>query len=497
MNQKLGRAALAIVFAGFAATAFAQSAGSLRGTVSDSTGAVVPGANVVLTDEATSFSRQAVTDSTGGYYFATVDRGEYTLRVELAGFKTYQASGVRLASSGTVSVDVVLELGEQTETVLVTAEREMIQTETGAREGLITPESIERLSILGRNPTELLRTLPGVVSPDQSSFEVSSSGSGFGGTGNSFSINGARPEQLGITLDGANMRDIGNNSGMMNVPNNEFVAEVKVQVSNYAAEFGTQAVNIKAVTKSGSSEFHGSAYWYNRHHKFAANDRSRSLIGQEKPESTFNYPGFTLSGPLLLPGFNENRDKAFFFLGFELARQNVDEGAAFATVPTAGQRVGDFNLGGGQNLNQPTQVNIPGGFPGAGNPAPANDLSPYVDPTGQALFGLYPDPNFADPNNRYNYVFSELSSRNRGQGIARLDFNLSDSTRLYLRYARDQDTSERFRGLWWNVGNVATPSPINATAKGQSAVVNVTSVLSPTTTNEIVFSWSDLRLDNM
>ena len=124
---------------------------------------------------------------------------------------------------------------------------------------------------------------------------------------------------MGVTLDGANMRDIGNNGGSMNVPNNEFVAEVKVQMSNYAAEFGTAAINVQAVTRSGSSEFHGSAYDYLRHHKFSANDRARNYANQERPKTKFQYPGFTLSGPVLFPGtgFNKNRDKAFFFLGYE------------------------------------------------------------------------------------------------------------------------------------------------------------------------------------
>jgi hypothetical protein len=106
---------------------------------------------------------------------------------------------------------------------------------------------------------------------------------------------------MGVTLDGANMRDIGNNGGSMNVPNNEFVAEVKVQMSNYAAEFGTAAINVQAVTRSGSSEFHGSAYDYLRHHDFSANDRARNYAGQDRPNTKFQYPGFTLSGPVLLP----------------------------------------------------------------------------------------------------------------------------------------------------------------------------------------------------
>src|SRR5712691_4966845 len=154
-----------------ACPAFAQSAGSLRGTVADKTGAVLPGATVTLTNEATKFTRTGVTDPKGQYFFASVDPGNYTLKVELSGFKSYEAKGVRISTNAAAAVDVGLEVGTQSETVTVTAERAMIRTETGAREGVITPGQIESISIIGRNPLELLRTLPGVVAPDYADFE--------------------------------------------------------------------------------------------------------------------------------------------------------------------------------------------------------------------------------------------------------------------------------------------------------------------------------------
>jgi hypothetical protein len=483
-----------------AAPLLAQSAGSIRGTVTDTTGAVVPGATVTLVNEATKFSRDAQTDAQGNYFFATVDQGNYTVKVDISGFKTRETKGVRLGTNEAIGFDVRLEVGTQTETITVTADRDMIRTESGAREGLITPEQIENISILGRNPLELLRTLPGVVPPEQGSFERQGIGAGFGGVGlDAFSVNGARPENLGVTLDGANLRDIGNNSGMLNVPNNEFVAEVKVQMSNYAAEFGTAAVNVQAVTKSGSSEFHGSIFDYLRHSDFAANDRSRSLAGQERPKEKFQYPGFTLSGPVLFPGtdFNKGRDKAFFFLGWEWQRQTFAPDPIFDVVPTAAMRQGQFgNFGGGQNLDQGTTIRIPRGFPGAGDVIPDGNLAPYIDPIGRALMGLYPMPNYDDPDNRYNYIFNPLLDANRNQGVVRVDYNISDNTRAYVRVARDSEVNEAARGLWWQPGGVELPSPIEGTAKGQSAVLNLTAVLSPSTTNEFIFTWSRLKNDN-
>ena len=496
----LTRFVFALFVLALAPMAFAQNAGSLRGSVSDKTGAVVPGATVVLTSESTKFSREAVTDSRGTFFFATVDSGSYALKVSVAGFKTYEAKNVRVSANDTVGIDVALDVGAQTETVEVTASRELIRTETGAREGVITPEAIENVSILGRNPLELLRTLPGVVAPEQSSLERQGINQGFGAVGSdAWSINGARPENLGVTLDGANMRDIGNNSAMLNVPNNEFVAEVKVQTSNYAAEFGTAAVNVQAVTKSGSSEFHGSVFDYLRHNKANANERARSYAGLEKPKDKYNYPGFTLSGPILLPGtdFNKNRDKAFFFVGWEWQQQTQAPDPVFDVVPTAAMRAGNFSsFGGGQNLNQPGSVRIPRGFPGAGNTIPNGDLSPYIDPIGTALINQYPQPNYQDPSNRYNYIFNPLVDANRNQGVVRIDYNVTDNTRAFVRLARDSELNEAARGLWWQPGAVELPTPIEGKSVGSSAVLNLTSVLSPTTTNEVLFTWSRLKNDN-
>jgi hypothetical protein len=487
----------ALVCLSTAAPLFAQNAGSLRGTVTDGTGSTVPGATVRLSNEATKFTREAQTDANGGYFFAAVEPGAYQLKVELAGFKTYEASSVRVSPNATVGVDVVLQVGQQTETITVRAQLELIQTRTGAREGLITSEQIEKLSIVGRNPLELLRILPGVVAGDPTNNEQAGM---FAGASGEMNINGARAQNLGVSLDGANLRDIGANSGTMNVPNNEFVTEIKVLSSNYAAEFGSSGVQVQAVTKSGSSVFHGTLYDYWRNYRFSANDRSRSLVGQEKPKSAYQYPGFTLSGPVTIPGlgFNKNRNKAFFFFGFETARQQVDEGTFLGITPTPGQRQGLFNdYQAGQSLNQAGTVNIPRGFPGAGTPAPNNDLRPYIDPIGQTLINLYPLPNYNDPNNRYNYVFNRLSEQNRNQFVLRADYNISEGTRTYVRLARDKDARERARGLWFSSSGVELPTPIDDTSLGRSAVLNVTSVLSPTATNEVIFTWSQLKNDNV
>ena len=500
MLKRFSSVGFALLLVAAALPAFAQTSGSLRVSVSDTSGAVLPGATVVLTEEARKFTRQVVTDAKGLGFFSTVERGAYTLQVELAGFKTHVEKGVRISSFEARGVDVTLQVGGQSEKIEVVAQREIVQTQTGAREGLLTGEQIDNLSIIGRSPLELLRILPGVSTPENAGLEEVGAGNG-AQANERLGINGMRGQNLVIAMDGSKLLDIGANNGTIVMPVTDFVSEVKIQTSNYAAEFGAGAAQVTAITKGGSSEFHGSIYDYVRHYKLSAEDRSRTITspGAEKIQNKFQYPGFTLSGPLLLPGtgFNKNRDKAFFFFGLELTRQKLDAGASLAVVPTAAQRAGIFNTLAGQNLNQSSNpVLIPRGFPGAGTPAPGGDLTPYTDPMGKALLGLYPEPNYSDANNRYNYVFSAQRPHDRNAMVLRVDYNVSDSTKAYVRLARDKDTSQNPRGVWWGPSSYELPSPLDGVNLGRSAALNVTSVLSPTTTNEFVFSYSKLKLDN-
>ena len=299
----------------------AQTTGSatLRGTVKDPQGAVINGATVTLLNERTKDERRTRSSEDGTYTFTALTPGTYTLKAELQGFKTSVQQNLVIETSGTQGVDLTLEVGQPTETVTVTAGPDQLQTETGARENTISSKQIDNLSIISRSSLELLRILPGVVAPDNTSIESVS----FGGGANAnsrYNVNGLRGEQNNVSLDGSRMIDIGANNGTVITANPDMVQEVKVQTSNYAAEHGTSAVQISATTKSGSSDFHGSVYDYMRHWSFQANDRSNSINNVARPKSKYNYPGGNIGGPILLPGtnFNRNRDKLFFFVGYEL-----------------------------------------------------------------------------------------------------------------------------------------------------------------------------------
>ena len=496
-----GIAAIVAAFIVLASTtpASAQTSATIRGTVQDSSGGVLPGATITLTNAGTKAAQSTVSDARGQYIVTGLFPGHYDMKVELSGFKLYEQKDLSLSPNDNRGIDVRLDVGQQTETVTVTSNAEVIQTQTGAREGLITSKQIENLSIIGRSALELMRILPGVVA-DFNVGESISFGSG-GNNTQAYTVNGIRASGNTVSLDGSSLLDIGNNGGVIVSLNNDMVQEVKVQSSNFAAEYGTGGMNISGVTKSGTSKFHGSAYDYWRDYRLAANDRSNSITLTEKPKSSYQYPGGNVGGPIAFgDSYTKNRDRLFFFVAFEGQRQQVDSGAHFTRTYSQAMRNGDFSellANRGSNLNSVPQLRIPKGYPNAGQPAPNNDLRPYVSNTGKYLSSLYPLPNYNDPANLYNYVYSELEPNNRHDFKARFDWNISNSTKAYVRIANEGETAESPRGVWWAPGDVvALPTPNVGENRGKSYAGNIVSVLSPSMTNEVLVSYSRLTLDN-
>ena len=473
------------------ALAQATSTATVRGTVTDSSGGVLPGATVTLTNLGNKAVATAVTDDRGGY-LAVVFPGNYDLKVELSGFKNYEQKSISVSPSDTRGIDIKLDVGQQTETVTVTAQQEVIQTQTGAREGVINAKQIDNLSIMGRSALELMRILPGVVTD-------TNVGESVGGANNTqaYTVNGIRSSGNTVQLDGSNLVDIGNNGGVMVSLNNDMISEVKVQSSNFAAEYGTGGMNISGVTKSGTSSFHGEGYFYNRDSSLAANDRSNSIAGTPKPKSSFKFPGFNVGGPIFFgDNYTKNHDKLFFFFAFEAQRQNVDSGSRFSRTYTDAMKNGDFSsllANTGSNLNSIPQLHYPRAL--GGGPIPNNNVTPLISPLGHYLASLYPSPNYVDPNNLYNYVYSSLEPSDRTDMKMRFDWNLSNNTKLYVRTAREGSDDTQPRGAWWSPSDVALPTPLIQANRGRSYSGNLVSVLSPSMTNEAVVSYTKLTLD--
>lgn len=492
-----------------ATPALGQGTGSatLRGVVKDQKGAVVPKATVTLSNERTKDERTLATNDEGIYVFNALTPGDYRMKVEASGFKTLTQSAINVETNSTRALDITLDVGQPSETVTVVAgsAADQLQTETGARENTITADQIKNLSIVSRSAVELLRILPGVVAPDETALEQTGFLSGANSTA-AYHVNGLRGEENNVSIDGSRMMDFGANNGSAITANPDMVQEVRVQTSNYAAEHGTSAVQISATTKSGSKDFHGSLYDYIRNYRFQANDRSNSINNVSRPKSKYQYPGGNIGGPVYLPRFGEGgkpyyslKDKLFFFVGYERYYQQVDEGSGKFRVPTLKERQGDFSESAPGSIFVPAGCTANGvtgnaGSNGAGDAAPNNDLRPCGDPFGKALLNLFPTPNLSVPFGQNNYVYSVLRPNNRNQFTSRFDYSVSDKTKLYVRFAREYEDQGFPRGLWWDSSNYELPGGLHSQNTGKSVVVNLTNVVNPSMTNEILFSASKLDL---
>lgn len=501
----------------------AQTSGnaSLRGSVTDPSGAVVPTARITLREEGTRLERTATTNDDGAYSFVALLPGTYTLQIEATGFKTYSLSKLVLSPSETRGQNVTLEVGAATESITVTGEAAQIQTETGEKAYTITAAQIENLSLISRSSLELLRILPGVVGPEAETLDFTGFQQG-GNANNGFAVNGQRGQNINISIDGAITKDVGANNGTIITPNNDMVKEVRVQTSNFAAEFGSSTVQVTAVTKSGSKDFHGSLYEYARHHKFNANDRARVIARLPRPQTSQFYTGGNLGGPIWLPqalGGNQTKDRFFFFYGFEYQRQRNPQDIRFGVVPTLKQRQGDFseflpcaNIGNPtgcsttyllQNRALTVPRNAPAGFTTGQSLLSSNfSLTPFRDASGLGptmLNNLFPAPNFTDPNlpaagQRFNYVTGLVLPLDRTDQKLRVDYKISERTNLYARLARETEGEEFAYGVW---GRSAYVDPLSNTIGnhlGRSAALNMVTVFDPTLTMEVVFAASKLKL---
>jgi hypothetical protein len=418
--------------------------GQISGVVTDSGGGVLPGATVTITNQGTNLVRETVTSATGAYVFPDLLAGTYTIKVSLEGFKTFEQQGVRLGATERLALRTIpLEVGNLTEQITVQAEAPLVQTTTAARSGLVDREKIEDISLKGRDFAGYLKLLPGVI--DTSSREAP----GWGSMGG-LSING-RSGGFNFSYDGVTNKDTGSNSGNYAAPGLDSIAEVRVQTSNFQAEYGrSSGATITVVTRSGTKDFHGSAAYYKRDDALNGNEFNRRQqcrqgnTGQcNPPLYTFDNTAWTVGGPVLIPGtsFNRDRNKLFFFWSQDILGRTDPGSLNQRRMPTELERRGDFSQSFDSNgrlvhIRDPllpgTCNTINGGnacFPG--NVIPANRINPLA----QSLLALFPMPNASDPTgrNQYNYVFQTVQDWPRNDQVLRMDWNVAEKTTFYSR----------------------------------------------------------------
>lgn len=393
-----------------------QDMGVITGLVTDSTGAAVPGAKIVVVNRDTNESRFTETGETGTYTVGPLRVGTYEITVEKAGFKKAVWKGIALHAQDRVRADFQLQLGQIAEVVSVTAEAPLLQTETASLSHVVGQREIRELPLNGRNFQQLAWLTAGVMPATRSRDRESG-----------FNAHGQPMTQNSFIVDG-----VDNNNNVMGmqdrkmqvvVPSLDAVAEFKVQTSNYSAEFGRNSGAVMIVSiKSGANQFRGTAFEYLRNNLFDARDTfnyvDRDGDGKADPEVLKqNQFGATFGGPI-------RRDKTFFFGSWEGRRERRAQ-TDLAIVPSAAERAGQFS-------SSLTILRDPrNGQPFPGNQIPRDRF----DATAARMLELWPQPNFAGSGTRQNFIRNPAWNTTRDQVDVRVDHNFSEKDKVFGRFS--------------------------------------------------------------
>lgn len=444
----------------FALVSFAQDTGQLTGSVKDSSGASVAGAQVTVSSPERGIRRETKTNRDGEYLVSGLPAGSYNLAIAASGFKTYQATNIILRVAQKARADAGLEVGAAaTEVTVEGSGIGQVETQSAELSGVVTAKQITQLELNGRNFTQLATLVPGVN--NQSGQDEGTVGI----TGNvSFSFNGGRTEYNNWELDGGDNMDNGSNSSLNVYPSVDAIQEVKVLTSNYGAQYGRSGSGtVEVETKSGTRQFHGDLYEFVRNDVFNA----RNYFQSQVPPYKKNDFGYTVGGPVFFGSFyNREKDKTFFFWSQEWRRDRVPGANFNTTVPTAAERAGDFS-----------DV-CPG--PDCPNIGPIVPVSPV----GQALLALIPAPNLGTNT----FQAAPIQPTNWREELFRIDHNFSSKLRAMFRYTHDTWETISPTSQWTGSSFPTVQSDFKGPAT--SLVARLTANPTPTLLNEFTFSYT-------
>jgi Carboxypeptidase regulatory-like domain len=475
------------------ACTFAQTVtGSLVGLVADPTGSAIPDVKIQLTNQGTSATSVATSDSSGIFRFPNLNPATYSINVQAKGFKTRIVKDISVGLSEHRDLgQLTLDVGNLTEEITVTAEATAVQTSTAERSSVIDGNQLNSEAIRGREMMSFMRMLPGVV--DTSNGRDATGGSVLGG----LTFNG-NTGITGFMVDGVSDIDTGCSNCFTHFePNIDSIAEVKVLTSNYQAEFGRNAGgSVQVVTKSGTQQFHGSGWWTHRHEGFNANDFFNNITGLGRSRYRYNIAGWSLGGPVFVPKhFNVGKTKVFVFASQEYTRQLATFGNQFRSMPTQAERTGDFSHSvTGANVLIPVLDPLNLNAAGTATPFPGNIVpQSRINGWGQAMLNFFPLPNtvFAQGTGQYlqdNFQAAGSAAHPRRNDIVRLDLNLTSKLNGYIRWGHDADDwIELFQSsqfLKGPTGDLTQDHP----APGHGTLGSLTYVATPTLINQ--FTWS-------
>ena len=489
-----------------AGSAFAISAqtvvGRISGTVTDSSGAVVANVSVTATNTGTNLTRTATTDGSGFYTMSNLPVGTYVVTAEQVNFKKAIQEGISLTGDSRLTVDLALEAGQVTETVQITTSGgETVNTTSGEIARVIDTQQVQNLALNGRNYIQLLSLVPGVALLTDDQLELTTSLA----TGNQ-SINGNRGQTNNVTVDGGINLQSGSNASQINNVGIDYIQEVKIQTSNFSAEYGRNSgAQVSLVTRSGGNQFHGSAFEFVRNDKLDA----RPFFAPIRPTLRFNDFGYSFGGPII-------KDKLFFFGGQEWKYIRRLSSAQRRTVPTLAELNGDFSfrLRGadgivGTNddglLRDPnstlpcTTANRAGCFGGTNvalrNIIPTNRITT----DGAAIANVYRTAiglatGFTNSPIANNVTFQQPNPLDYREDLFRLDYRFNEKHSLYGRYIHDKNVLIDPFGTF--ITSQLPTIPSNRMRPGTSIQVSYTWLATPTLINEakITGAWVAQRI---
>src|SRR5712692_3254205 len=530
--------------------AFAQTVtSSLSGAVADTSGATVPDAKVVLTNEGTMTSQTATSNASGYFSFVAIQPGKYTLTVQAKGFATWSEKGIVIYQQESRTIpNIALKVGTITETVEVSAAEEPVPLDSGVTSTTLNNTMVSEIAIQGRDAAELIRLMPGMAMNSglgNTQWNSATTRINDGPIGN-FASNGSQPNGgMQLIMDGSVITDAGNQGTQIANINQDMTQEVTIQTSSFDAEHAHGPVTFSATGKSGTSQYHGEGYVYTRNGSLNANNHlfNEQPVPVAKPIDHYWYEGFNVGGPVI-----PHHNKAFFFFGFEHLHQLPAGALHKYVIPTAAMMAGDYTkasiapyknfYGSGsipcadpnawnygnfcKSAVDNSQVTLYDGSGTAYAPAAYDTAvaayntcksgggsncalppvsgstisSGLIDPNGLILMKLLssaPGLQSLDPmaNGGFNAQFLDRTPVNSNEMNIRGDFNITSNMRAFATFTRQPETDINNLGLWWWPGNaVPYPSQIPASQLARDYSFGVTNTFTPTLINEATFGYA-------